>query len=244
MGFQRAARGLREGKELRKETGALHPAGVRNLQSQPLGRAGAPLPDPYHPRPRLRRRRRQNQLLLGSRSGSRSAETAGREVSSALLHARPDPHPAFSRVSGNPTSARIPSAATSSLGRDSGAQALVCLGIREVRSQRSGGGQRSHQPRLSAERMGRGFRKQDPYPSFYQKPIPTLPCLSFPLGERMRLISTRELVVRSETVVRWRVGGIGPISLASPPKRVPLLPAPAAPDNGVGRSGGLGRRTE
>lgn len=149
MRFPRAAWGLRERRELWKETGALHAAGVRNRQSQPLGRAGAPLPPLYHPRPRLRRRRRQNQLLLRSRSDSRSAETAGREVSSALLHARPDPHPAFSRVPGNPTSALIPSPATSSLGQDGGAQALVCLGLWEVRSQRSSRGQRSHQPRLA-----------------------------------------------------------------------------------------------
>lgn len=52
VGFPRAVWGLRVRRKLWKETGAIHPAGVRNLQSQPLGRAGAPLPPPYHPRPR------------------------------------------------------------------------------------------------------------------------------------------------------------------------------------------------
>ena len=91
VGFPRAVWGLRVRRKLWKETGAIHPAGVRNLQSQPLGRAGAPLLPPYHPAPGLRRRRRQKQLLLGSRSGSRSAETAGGEVSSALTPTPPSP---------------------------------------------------------------------------------------------------------------------------------------------------------
>lgn len=51
------------------------------------------------------------------------------------------------------------------------------------------------------------------------------PCLSFLLGERRLLISTRELVGRSETVVRCRAGGTGPPTgrpFTEPGQRPPL----------------------
>ena len=133
------ARGLRS----QREKGILgRGPGLAILQGSEICRAspqGGPAPP--HPRvtpaPQLRRRRQHNLLLLCSRSRSRSAETADGEVSSALPHARPDPHPASSQDLESPHPRRVPSPAVSRLGQDGGAPALVCLGLCEVRSQGS-----------------------------------------------------------------------------------------------------------
>lgn len=147
VGSPRGACSLKDRKELWKGTGAPDLAGVRNLQSQPLGRGG-PLPPGITPAPDCGAGATQPafallalQLLL--RLGRDSRQRG--ELNPAPQAARHPSRPF--RGSGEPPPLPAsPVPAVSRLRRDGGAQALVCLGFGELGSQGSSKGQRSHQP--------------------------------------------------------------------------------------------------
>ena len=136
VGSRREAWGLRERREFPEKDRARGPSRVRNLQGQPLGPIARPPPPPHPhlttPAPRLRRTRRPKPLLLRRSPGSRSAETADREVSSALLHSRRDPHPASSRDSKNPPLLLRPQPLPCPASGRTAAPALMCLELWEA----------------------------------------------------------------------------------------------------------------
>lgn len=107
MGSPRGPWGLRERRELLEgDQGSQSCRGPKS--AEPALRARRRPPTRVTPAPQLRRRRQHNLRLLCLRSRSRSAETADGEVSSALPHARPDPHPASSQDLENPQPGRVP----------------------------------------------------------------------------------------------------------------------------------------
>ena len=102
VGSPRGVWGLRERRDfLEGERGSQSCRGPKSAEPA-LGAGWRPRHPRVTPAPRLRRRRQHNPLLLCL--CSRSAETADQEVSSAPLHARPDPRPASSQDPESPPS--------------------------------------------------------------------------------------------------------------------------------------------
>lgn len=230
-----SARGLETQREIGTLEGHRGSRSCRGPQSAELLLGGAlPLSAAAQARP--------NRLLLCSRSCSRSAETAGREVSLTPLHARPDPHPEPLPLPESPAQDE------SRLGQDCSAQARGASGFgRWALSEVARGSDRTScrpSPRDISGVIGWAEASQDKTCTHLstKKPLPHPPGLSLPLGERTQLLSTGEPWLGQK---HWRGGGQrgwpDPSGLA--PRRAPLLPAWAARGAGVGGSGALGRRT-
>ena len=205
----REGSGVSEGEGTsRNGRGAHSPAGVRNLQSQPSGRAGAPAtpvsPPPRPPTAAQAPTQPASALLVLALSRDRGPRG---ELSPAPRAARPPPL-LLPRPGEPPIPAASPVWPCPSSGRTAVPQPWCASGFGRW-GPREGAGVRgltSHPapaPTLRDPSGSIGWAEASrtrPHPPLCGKLIPTPLCLSFPLAKRMRLIATREPVVGSETV--------------------------------------------
>lgn len=167
-----SARGLQSQKQkgtLEENRGSRSCRGPQSAEPA-LGAGGAPS-HPVSPPPPTAAQARPNLLLLCSLSSScsGSAETAGREVSSTLLHRRPDTHPVPSGVPESPhpclhpQSQPCPASGETAVPKPWCASGLGSWGPREVARGRDLTSPIA--PRhLRGDRLGGIFKGQDSHP--------------------------------------------------------------------------------